>query len=91
MILMHINHKIVIKTGHIDFESNFFNKWYINPAYFNGIEKILQNIAAENEGWNFGRSLGVVCRIVENLVKNTRIFYMRNGVIKLMEKIISKV
>jgi hypothetical protein len=63
IILNSIYKKIALKIGDIDIKNNYYNKWYINPYYFNGIEKIVQNIVVENDTWNFGRSLVVIARI----------------------------
>ena len=37
-----------VLTAKIDFGKNLYNDWFLSISYFNGIDKIIQNIAKDN-------------------------------------------
>lgn len=72
----------------MDFSGNYFNSFYLSPYYLNGIEKISQTIAAENEEWNGFKSIAVICKILKNFILTNRGFFLKNRFISALDKAI---
>lgn len=48
MVICYLQEVIALKTGQTDWSNNFYNKWFLSDTYFNGMEKLLQPISADN-------------------------------------------
>ena len=60
---------------------------FISTNLIKGISFISQPISAENVGWNFGRTVNVICRYFWEWARNSYNFYCRDDLMKILTDI----